>query len=270
MTVGKRAGLRGQPLALDAPGVADLPGHVWAQHVVAAAVARIAPRGEHTAELHAAAVEPSARRQRARSRLIGVVGRIGARQKHKAAAAVVHRQRAAGEVDIAPGAAQAPARLREAACVEGFGGRAQQVGRLEEEGPLLGEEQGEARVAGKLRHIERELREVGVERGVDDELGARPPLHIQARVHLAVAHARRTDFIAACLAHGDARPHGDEVAALGQGHTDEWLQVVDEARHLAADGHRSDEVELLARQAARDHEAPRALRALLCAIRIAQ
>ena len=51
--------------------------------------------------------------------------------------------------------------------------RREQLDALEEERPLLGEEEGEALVGRDLRHVRLDLREVGVDRGVERRVGGR-------------------------------------------------------------------------------------------------
>jgi hypothetical protein len=154
------------------------------------------------------------------------------------------------------------ARRGEAARIEGVGRRAQQVGRFEEEGPLLGNREREARIARELRHVQRHLREIGLEGAVDHQLGAGAPFDVQAGVDGMVVAARAVVLACMRAAQREAGPQRQEGMLLGQLHALQRLHRGDEARRLARHRHRGDEVEALARQPARDHDAPAVLLAL--------
>src|SRR5690606_17024315 len=85
----------------------------------------------------------------------------------------------------------------EAARVDGVDRRRQQIDALQEERALLRQEEREALVGGDVRDVGLDLREVGVDRDVDDGVGVRKPLAVDAAVELAVAGRERRPEVAA-------------------------------------------------------------------------
>ena len=89
----------------------------------------------------------------------------------------VHPGRLPGELDARHRVLQ-PARVDEPV------GGVEAVDALEEEGPLLGEEEGEALVARDLPHIGLDVGEVGVHGGVEREVGAHAPAQVAPHLRI--------------------------------------------------------------------------------------
>jgi hypothetical protein len=175
-------------------------------------------------------------------------------------------------VGAAPGGAQAPVGVGDGAAVEGrqaavLAGviglrRADDIGALQEEGALLGHAQREAGVAGELGLVEFHLREVGVERGVDDPVGARPPLDLGAQRGLARTPAALGIAAVARAAQRELGPQGQEAALAHLLHqvaqAVQRLQLGDEAQGVLGQGRGADvEPAVFARDVACDQQAPR-------------
>ena len=143
-----------------------------------------------------------------------------------------------------------------------------QLDALHEEGALLRVEEGETVVDRDLRDIGLDLREVGVEGGVDRVPGRGLPLHVDADVSCPVGVPERLARRLGCR-HVLARRVGGEDEAAGAGQpeeADQGLRVADEAVGAARDGPAVDRVAVVARVVAPDEDAP----LLRVALRVAQ
>ena len=155
--VGHGRGAGVQPLAAQSPLIVDLPTDVGAQHGVVTRALPIVTNRSNAAQGQHASVAARPQGQAVGGRLLGHPGAKRPRQQHQTLAAVADGKGGTRPFGPAPGAAQAGLGLGEAARVERVGGRAQQVGRLKEEGPLFRQEQRKARIASQLRHVQRHL-----------------------------------------------------------------------------------------------------------------
>ncbi len=97
-------------------------------------------------------------------------------------------------------------RVGDRAREDGLDGRGEEVDALEEERPLLGVEQGEARVDVQLRDVGLDLREVGVDRAVERHVGRDAPARRQADVGLRSRRSqpavRGRPLVGAAAGHG--------------------------------------------------------------------
>ena len=188
------------------------------------------------------------------------VGGKGAGAQQQAAAVVAQRQRCRVGLHAAPGGAQAPARVGDRARVEGRQRQVEHVGALEEEGPLLRHAQREAGVAGELRHVELDLREVGVQCRVEHPVGAWAPLDLGAE-RAARGALARSAIAAASRAQRQLRPHRQQrmrAHALGDVfQPGDGLQFGDEVQRVLGQRRAQHQHAGLARDAARGHDAPR-------------
>jgi hypothetical protein len=96
----------------------------------------------------------------------------------------VGRRSAVGRRSLAAGQARAPERIGDRSRVDGLDGRLEQVDLFEEERTLLRVEERKPLVDADLHDVGLDLREVGVQRRVDDRSGIGQPLRIDAELAL--------------------------------------------------------------------------------------
>ena len=156
-------------------------------------------------------VVPEASDADERGVVLGNLRRAGrAGDDDETAPAILGGEHGVGRVPDLAGGAPAPARRGDRARVDRGDWRAEEVDALQEERALLRVEERETVVDRDLGHVGFDLREVGVDRGVERGGRARRPLHVQADVQVLVA-----------LAEGRARRGGDRdvlAADVGGGH----------------------------------------------------
>ena len=237
------------------------PVEIQAGHAVARAAVDLLARGRQRADAELLAVPASAQQRGLRAPLLRQQrGAVGPRAAQQAAAIVAQRQRGGIGAGAAPGGAQTPAGIGDGARVEGHLGQRDHVLALEEERPLLRNHLGEAGVDGELRYVELDLREVGVEGGVEHPVGARPPLDLRAQRSARLAGTQPQAVVAARRAQRQLGPHrqqGVRTHALGDvGQAADLLQLVEDAQRVLREGRAHQQDAFLARDAARGHDAP--------------
>ncbi|PIL45274.1 hypothetical protein CR105_08815 [Massilia eurypsychrophila] len=218
---------------------------VYARHYIAAGSAVVAHGGESADD---APFEVPARARETGQRLVALhIGCrfIGAAAQHDAAVAVAQAHRRGIGPGRAPCRAHAPGRIGHCTRIERRQRQPEHIGALEEKAALFRQTQCDAAGAAD-RFIDLDLRKVGIERGVEHPVGARPGVdfdpeagpfaaaHRQLRAHVdeaAIAHRRDRPV------HSRDRRHvGQVIAAAGfQRHTQQQFATI--VRHTAFDHH---------------------------------
>ena len=167
--------------------------------------------------------------------------------------------RADGERPLLAAQLRAPLRRQDGARVDHAQRRREEVGRLHEERPLLGKEQREARVDGELRGVGLDLREIGIERRVERQIGCDAPARRQAPFTRKRSGLKRCalDFLPPGPATGRERWIELEVApgrdAVEPGHL---RLLAEETVTVPVDRPQADLVSEIARVVAHDGEPP--------------
>ena len=150
---------------------------------------------------------------------------------------VVGRHHPEGRVPHLAGQLGAQVRVDEGARVHEVDGRGklEDLGPLQEEGPQLGEEEGEPLVDLDLRQVGLDLREVGVAGEVGGQVRRDAVLDVQAHLGVrAPVDQRARAPIEQLVADGGERRQDLEVAAGGEvGHALEHAHLPHEALHVA-------------------------------------
>ena len=191
--------------------------------------------------------------------LVGEVGAVRSREDDAPSPLVFGHESRVGSAPELARDARAPSGRRDGPGVHGLDRSRKEIDSLQEEGALLGIEEGEALVYRELGHVGFHLREVGVDRAVEGRDGVRRPLHVESAVQLdGLVDERAPEAVPrhAFLLRGDVR-RDDEIAAAGKPlEPRERVRVADEAVLVARQLRREHLVAEIARVVAVEKDVP--------------
>src|SRR6266851_8301547 len=127
-----------------------------------------------------------------RRRLIAEIRPEWRGKDHQAAAAVIRDQHSVGVVPEFAGGPQPPARRRDRARVNGLDRRVEKLAAFEKERAALGKENREALIRRDDRRVGFDLREIGIDGGVDRRIVVRRPFQIDTCIFLYWPREDRT------------------------------------------------------------------------------
>ena len=170
-----------QHLPEETIGGVDVPVKVGPDEAIVAAALDLARTHHHTAERVSETAAQTPEGHERTEILRHELGALRSRQDHAPAPAILGHEERVGIRSLIAGGAHPPGGRVDAARVRGRDRRGQQIGSFEEERALLRKRQREAVVDVDLRHVGFDLREIGIERGVERQTRARAHLKSSPR-----------------------------------------------------------------------------------------